>query len=63
MVVLYYKFENYDNGGRGVLNSLESRIINPLSEFVFNNIDSIQSRTIKIVQLNKSRAFFDFELD
>ena len=70
------KFENEDNaylaisnavdiknGGRGVLNVLESKIINPLSNFVFENIDSLQGRTIKIVQLNPKRADFDFELE
>ncbi|PTY39403.1 AAA family ATPase [Brachyspira hampsonii] len=51
------------NGGRGVLNVLESKIINPLSNFVFENIDSLQGRTIKIVQLNPKRADFEFELE
>ena len=51
------------NGGRGVLNVLESKIVNPLSNFVFENIDSLQGRTIKIVQLNPKRADFEFELE
>ncbi|WP_157154082.1 AAA family ATPase [Brachyspira murdochii] len=51
------------NGGRGVLNVVESKILNPLSNFVFENIDSLQGRTIKIVQLNPKRADFDFELE
>lgn len=54
---------NIENGGRGVLNILESKIINPLSNFIFENIDSIQGRTIKIVQLNENRADFDFKFE
>ena len=70
------KFENEDtsysaisasvdikNGGRGVLNVLESKIVNPLSNFVFENIDSLQGRTIKIKQLNHKRADFEFKLE
>ena len=57
------KSVNIENGGRGVLNVLESKIINPLSNFVFENIDSIQGRTIKISQLNEKRADFDFNLE
>lgn len=57
------KSVNIENGGRGVLNVLESKIVNPLSNFIFENIDSIQGRTIKIVQLNENRADFDFELE
>ena len=57
------KSVNIENGGRGVLNVLESKIINPLSNFVFENIDSIQGRTIKIIQLNEKRADFDFSLE
>ena len=51
------------NGGRGVLNVLESKIINPLSNFVFENIDSLQGRTIKITQFKSTMAEFDFELE
>ena len=70
------KFENEDssylaisnaveikNGGRGVLNVLESKIINPLSNFVFENINSLHGRTIKIVQLNPKKADFYFKLE
>lgn len=57
------KSVNIENGGRGVLNVLESKIINPLSNFVFENIDSIQGRTIKITQLNEKKADFDFTLE
>ena len=51
------------NGGRGVLNVLESKIVNPLSSFVFENIDSLQGRTIKITQFKPTIAEFDFELE
>ncbi|WP_157151826.1 AAA family ATPase [Brachyspira sp. SAP_772] len=70
------KFENEDNaysaisnavdkknGGRGVLNVLESKIINPLSNFIFENIDSLQGRTIKITQFRATIAEFDFKLE
>ena len=29
--------ENLDNGGRGVLNALETYLINPLSEYMLKN--------------------------
>lgn len=57
------KSVNIENGGRGVLNILESKIINPLSNFIFENMDSIQGRTIKIVQLNENKVDFDFKLE
>lgn len=49
------------NGGRGLLNILEDKIINPLSEFVFEQ-DEILGRKIVIKILNERLAEFDFEL-
>jgi len=50
-------------GGRGVLNVIEPRIIDPLSEFIFENEDYFSpGKKIKITQVGKSVAF-DFELE
>lgn len=50
------------NGGRGLLNVMETLIVNPLSEFVFENIDSLTGRTILIKMPYEKRALFEFEL-
>lgn len=52
-----------ENGGRGLLNVMESSIINPLSEFVFENSESLAGRQIVICQLSPKEAFFTFELE
>lgn len=71
-------FENYEvafmaiaskagkeNGGRGLLNVIESAIVNPLSNFIFERYDKLTARKIVIKPMIPSqpeRAVFDFEL-
>lgn len=53
------------NGGRGLLNVMETVIVNPLSEFIFERGDLIANSRIVIKPLNPGRpelAKFDFEL-
>ena len=53
------------NGGRGLLNVMESVIINPLSEFIFERSDMLRNRqiVIKSIVLDKPELCkFDFEL-
>lgn len=52
-----------NNGGRGVLNMLESNVINPLSDFVFNNYCNLEGRVVKIKLLNYQFAYFEFVLE
>ncbi|WP_172200126.1 AAA family ATPase [Campylobacter sp. RM16188] len=52
-----------NSGGRGVLNMLESHIVNPLSEFVFENFDSLSGRAITIKIENEKFGTFEFELN
>jgi len=48
------------NGGRGLLNTIESLIVNPLSEWIFKRIDKIEGRTIKITL---TKPFFEFDFN
>lgn len=50
------------NGGRGLLNVMESVIINPLSEFIFERSNMIRNRQIVIKPLFLDKPEFDFEL-
>ena len=50
------------NGGRGLLNIMESVIINPLSEFIFNKSDMLYNRRIVISSIG-NKAVFDFDLE
>lgn len=53
------------NGGRGLLNVMESVIINPLSEFIFERSDLLRNRQIVIRSMDPARpelCLFDFEL-
>ena len=53
------------NGGRGLLNVMETVIINPLSEFIFERSDILKSRTIIIKPLDPNKpdlCRFDFDL-
>lgn len=55
------------NGGRGVLNVMEQKLINPLSDFVFNEMKRLENggRTIKVgVDVAPdNNIVFDFYLD
>lgn len=51
------------NGGRGLLNVMESVIINPLSEFIFKKSDMLYNRRILISQIAENKALFDFDLE
>lgn len=53
------------NGGRGLLNVMESVIINPLSEFIFERSDMLRNRQILIKPMfpeNPELCKFEFEL-
>ena len=53
------------NGGRGLLNVMETVIINPLSEFIFEHSDILRSKEIIIKHLLPDKlelCLFDFEL-
>lgn len=53
------------NGGRGLLNVMESVIINPLSEFIFERSDMLRNRQVIIKSLVPDKpelCRFDFEL-
>jgi len=54
-----------ENGGRGLLNVMETVIVNPLSEFIFERSDMLINRKIIIKPLFPEKpelARFDFEL-
>lgn len=53
------------NGGRGLLNVMETVIINPLSEFIFDRLDILRNRQIIIKPMFPDRpelCEFEFEL-
>lgn len=53
------------NGGRGLLNEMESVIINPLSEFIFDMSDMLRNKQVVIKPLYADKpelCMFDFEL-
>lgn len=53
------------NGGRGLLNVMETVIINPLSEFIFERSDMLRNRQIIIKSMIPDKpelCRFDFEL-
>lgn len=50
------------NGGRGLLNIIESKIINKLSEFTFLNEDDLIGRTVVIKQRMPDSTRFTFEI-
>lgn len=53
------------NGGRGLLNVMESVIINPMSEFIFERSDMLRNRQVVIKSLIPEKpelCRFDFEL-
>jgi len=54
-----------ENGGRGLLNVMESVVVNPLSEFIFERSDMIVKRQIVIKQMFPEKpelAVFEFEI-
>ena len=54
---------NKEHGGRGILNVIEPKIIDPLSEFIFEKKDEFYpGRKIKITQF-KDKALFTFDLE
>lgn len=55
-----------ENGGRGLLNAMESAVVNPLSNYVFDKLDMLAGRTIMINPMfpdKPEKAIFDFELE
>lgn len=48
------------NGGRGLLNTIETMIVNPLSRWIFDRMGKIEGRTIKI---KLSKPYFEFEFE
>ena len=50
------------NGGRGLLNVMESAIINPLAEFIFERDGMLTNRVIEIKLEDEAHLLFDFEL-
>ena len=50
------------NGGRGLLNIVESKIINRLSEFTFINEEDLIGRTVVIKQMAPNTTRFAFEI-
>ncbi|MCR5620385.1 MAG: AAA family ATPase [Treponema sp.] len=46
------------NGGRGLLNTIETYIVNPLSEWIFMRSDGVEGRRIKITL---TKPFFEFD--
>jgi ATP-dependent Clp protease ATP-binding subunit ClpA len=51
------------NGGRGLLNIMETKLVNPLSAFIFAETESLSpGKTIRIQVLDKKTAIFDFEI-
>lgn len=56
------KDANPAHGGRGVLNLLESRLVNQLADFVFYNSELIYGRKIEISLRNKNSAWLKFDV-
>lgn len=54
------KISDRQNGGRGMLNLIEDRIINPLATFIFQNSKFLAGRQILIRQI---KTHFDFDLE
>lgn len=56
------KSVDLQSGGRGVLNALVTSLLDPLAQFLFDEVDSVhalEGKTIQVVQAGKS---FDFEI-
>lgn len=50
------------NGGRGMLNRMESAIIDPLSTFIFERMDMLAGRRIEISLVDEKHLLYDFDL-
>ena len=50
-----------ENGGRGLINVIESKIVNPLSDFTFENDEDLTGQTIIIKQNKPDKAQFHLE--
>lgn len=48
------------NGGRGLLNTIETYIVNPLSEWIFRRMDDVEGQTI-VISKEKSVPVFEFD--
>lgn len=57
------KASDKKNGGRGMLNIIETKIINPLSEFVFINSNRVKGRKIKVKCYQGKGVCFGFDID
>ena len=51
-----------ENGGRGLLNVIESKIVNLLADFTFKNEDDLAGQTIIIKLFNPERCIFTIEI-
>lgn len=51
------------NGGRGLLNIIESRIVNKLADFVFEHMDELQGRAIVVSIKNERLGRFEMRLE
>lgn len=56
------KKSGVQNGGRGMLNIMESAIIDPLSEYIFDRAEMLGGRTIIIKLVDSNRLEYDFDL-
>lgn len=54
---------NVKNGGRGVLNVIETEISDPLADFVFENMTDLQGRTVVIKVANEKLGRFNVEFE
>ena len=54
---------NKEHGGRGILNVIEPNIIDPLSEFIFENRDEFYPGKKIVISQFKDTARFTFELE
>lgn len=50
------------NGGRGLLNVMESAVINPLAEFIFDKSDILYNKKI-VISTIRNKAVFEFDLE
>ena len=51
------------NGGRGLLNVIESRIVNKLADFVFEHTDELEGRTIVVSTRKERPGRFELRLE